>query len=186
MFFKNRKMDLDNDWDYKSVPSVPFKTNRYSTDRAISKIIYSDNIEDLDLQIQLRRARQLAYVEPWFQEFLPKKLKSRMFVSSLGKNFWIIGALDTLSANHFKFYQKEIRQTLENYLNTISHKEWVIPEFIVKVMPMRDQEKLKEYSDVPVQQLSVRSNKTLLEHTTSRSIDDILASMMDNAKKYGR
>ncbi len=186
MFFKNRKLDSDNDWDYKSVPSIPFKTQKNSTDRAISKLIYSQKEEDADLKIQIRRARQLAYVEPWFQEFLPKKLKKRLFVSSLGRNFWIIGALDQLSANHFKFYQKEIRQTLERYLNTISHKEWSIPEFIVKVIPLKGEEKVPEYSDEPIVQLPVRSNKTLLEDTTKRSIDDILASMMDSAKKNGR
>lgn len=186
MFSKNRKLDLENDWDYQSVPSIPYKTQRNSTDRAVFKLIYSKKEEDADLKIQLRRARQLAYVEPWFQEFLPKKLKKRLFISSLGKRFWIIGALDSLSANNFKFYQKEIRQTLERYLNTISHKEWSIPEFIVKVMPLKGEEKVPEYSDEPIHQLSVRSNKTLLEDTTNRSIDDILASMMDNAKKHGR
>lgn len=76
MFSKNRKLDLENDWDYQSVPSIPYKTQRNSTDRAVFKLIYSKKEEDADLKIQLRRARQLAYVEPWFQEFLPKKLKS--------------------------------------------------------------------------------------------------------------
>ncbi|GAA5098089.1 hypothetical protein [Wohlfahrtiimonas larvae] len=186
MFSKNKKASSDNDWDYQSVPAIPLKKHRYSTDRAIAKLIYSKNDDDADLKLQLRRARQLAYVEPWFQEFLPEKLKGRLFIASLGRKFWLIGALDSLSGNNFKFYQKEIRQTLENYLNTISQKEWSIPEFKVQVMPKKAHDAIPEFSDKTVTTLSVRSNKSLLADKTNRSIDDILASMMDNAKKHGR
>lgn len=186
MFSKNKKVSSDNDWDYQSVPAIPLKKHRYSTDRAIAKLIYSKNVDDADLKLQLRRARQLAYVEPWFQEFLPEKLKGRLFIASLGRKFWLIGALDSLSGNNFKFYQKEIRQTLENYLNTISQKEWSIPEFKVQIMPKKPQESVPEYPEEAVTTLSVRSNKSLLADKTNRSIDDILASMMDNAKKHGR
>lgn len=186
MFLKNKKVDTGNEWDYKSIPAIPLKKHKYSTDRAISKLIYSRNEDDLELKIQLRRARQLAYVEPWFQEFLPQKLKKRLFISSLGKKFWVIGALDSLSANHFKFYQKEIRQTLERYLNTISEKDWTIPEFKVQVMPLRETEVLPEITEEPVRQFSVRSNKSLLAEKTGRSIDDILSSMMDTAKRHGK
>lgn len=191
MLLKKNRLEVENDWDYRSVPAIPLRNHRYSIDKAISRIIYSDNINDLDLKLQLRRARQLAYVEPWFQEFLPEKLKNRLFISTLGRKFWMIGALDSLSANHFKFYQKEIRQTLENYLNTISKKEWIIPEFKVKVMPKRTQEddeaeKQALLAAEPITQFSVRSNKSLLEDKTNRSIDDILASMMETAKKHGR
>lgn len=186
MYLKKRRADTDNEWDYQSVPTIPLKKHRYSTDRAIAKIIYSKNIDDADLKLQLRRARQLAYVEPWFQEFLPEKLKGRLFIASLGRKFWLIGALDALSGNNFKFYQKEIRQTLENYLNTISQKEWTIPEFKVQVMPQKAHESVPEFSEETVTTLPVRSNKSLLADKTNRSIDDILASMMDNAKKHGR
>lgn len=186
MFSKTKKISSDNDWDYRSVPAIPLKKHRYSADRAIAKLIYSKNVDDADLKLQLIRARQLAYVEPWFQEFLPEKLKGRLFIASLGRKFWLIGALDSLSGNNFKFYQKEIRQTLENYLNTISQKEWSIPEFKVQIMPKKPQESVPEFPEEPVVTLSVRSNKSLLADKTNRSIDDILASMMDNAKKHGR
>lgn len=186
MLLKHKKNGIENEWDYYSIPAIPLKKKRYSTDRAIAKLLYSENVDDVELKIQIRRARQLAYVEPWFQEFLPEKLKGRLFIASLGRKFWMIGALDSLSSNHFKFYQKEIRQTLENYLNTISEKEWIIPEFKVQVMPLRDQEKVAEISKDAVPQFSVRSNKSLLADKSNRSLDEILASMMENAKKHGR
>ncbi|WP_343284322.1 hypothetical protein [Wohlfahrtiimonas chitiniclastica] len=154
----------------------------------MAKIIYSNNLNDQDLKIQLRRARQLAYVEPWFQEFLPKKLKGRLFVASLGKRFWIIGALDPLSMSHFKqYHQKEVRQTLENHLNNISTKAWRLPEFYVQVMPKKSGvEEMMPLRDEPVPQLPVRSNKTLLTkpRIQNRSIEEILASMTKNAEKY--
>lgn len=181
MLSTKRKINDDNEWDYRSVPSVPLKKQRHSADRAIAKLLNSRDMNDLDLKIQLRRARQLAYVEPWFQEFLPEQLKGRLFISSLGRRFWIIGALDGMSAHNFKFYQKEIRQTLESYLNTISHKDWSIPEFKVQVMPRKAVDEVEEVKEVQVS-LGIRSNKTLLAQSTKRSIDEILSSMMDNAK----
>lgn len=193
---KYRKLDSDDYWDYQSIPMLPFKRQKYSSDRAVSKIIYSKKEEDLDLGLQLRRARQLAYIEPWFQSVLPEKLKGRLYLSSLGRKFWVVTAKDSLSASNFKYYQKEIRKTLENILNLISDKEWEIPifekrrivnEFKVEVRPSRgDVDRLIEIPVEPIIQMPVRSNKTLLEDATKRSIDDILASMMDSAKKNGR
>lgn len=188
MLSKSKKAAPENEWDYHSIPSIPFSNHRYSADRAVAKIIYSNNLNDQDLKIQLRRARQLAYVEPWFQEFLPKKLKGRLFVASLGKRFWIIGALDPLSMSHFKqYHQKEVRQTLENHLNNISTKAWRLPEFYVQVMPKKSGiEEMTPLRDEPVPQLPVRSNKTLLTkpRIQNRSIEEILASMTKNAEKY--
>ncbi len=186
MLSKNRKDAIHNEWDYRSVPSIPFRNQKYSIDRAIYSLINYKNEEEVALKIQIRRARQLAYIEPWFQFFLPKKLKGMLFISTLGKKFWIIGATNSLAANNFKFYQKEIRQTLENHLNNISKKNWDIPEFFVHVIPMKDEEIPPVFSEKLVTTLPVRSNKSLLADKTNRSIDDILASMMDNAKEHGR
>lgn len=184
MLPRNRSGQVENDWDYRSTPAIPFKKQHRSADRIVMRLLYSEKLDDTELKIQIRRARQLAYVEPWFQEFLPEKLKGRLFIASLGKKFWLIGALDQLSLNNFKFYQKEIRQTLERYLNTISAKEWSIPEFKVQSMPMRSQEKVTEVPDNPVPQFSVRANKSLVANKTKRTIDEILASMMATAKKH--
>lgn len=187
MLLKNRKDAIYNDWDYRSVPSIPFRNQKYSIDRAILSLIRpKNNDEEIGVKIQIRRARQLAYIEPWFQFFLPDKLKGLLFISTLGKKFWVIGAANSLAANNFKFYQKEIRQTLENHLNNISKKDWEIPEFYVQVLPFKHEDIPPEFSEKPVTQFAVRSNKSLLASKTNRSIDDILASMMDNAKKHGR
>ncbi|MGL4673844.1 MAG: hypothetical protein ACRCXK_03175, partial [Wohlfahrtiimonas sp.] len=137
MLSKNRKDTIYNEWDYRSIPSIPFRNQKYSIDRAILKLINSKNDEETGVKIQIRRARQLAYIEPWFQFFLPEKLKGMLFVSTLGKKFWVIGAANSLAASNFKFYQKEIRQTLENHLNNISKKHWDIPEFFVQVIPLK-------------------------------------------------
>lgn len=218
---KNIHLEAKNNWDYRSVPILPLKKHKYSVDRTIAKIMYSKDpssktlakqsnhldmiiakmkyskdVEELDLGLVLRRARQLAYIEPWFQFFLPDKLKGLLFICTLGRKFWTIGAVNQLAANHFKMYhQKELRQTLENHLNSISDKEWEIPifqkrrivcEFRVVVMPRKPSEIVSEVPDKAVTTLSVRSNKSLLTDKTNRSIDDILASMMENAKKHGR
>lgn len=186
MLSKNRKDTTYNEWDYRSVPSIPFRNQKYSVDRAIFKLINSKNEEQVGIKIQIRRARQLAYIEPWFQFFLPDKLKGMLFISTLGKKFWVIGAVSSLAASNFKFYQKEIRQTLENHLNNISKKNWDIPDFYVHVIPLKNDDVPPAFVEQPVTDLSVRSNKSLLAVKTNRSIDDILASMMDSAKKHGR
>lgn len=87
------------------------------------------------LTIYLKRSLQLTYIEPWFQAFLPPRLKGRLFVATLGKRYWVIGTTRAEFGAAFNFYQKEIRHSLENHLNKISKKAWNIPPFRIAVMP---------------------------------------------------
>lgn len=87
------------------------------------------------LTIYLKRSLQLTYIEPWFQEFLPPRLKGRLFVATLGKRYWVIGTTRAEFGAAFNFYQKEIRHSLENHLNKISKKAWKIPPLRIAIMP---------------------------------------------------
>lgn len=87
------------------------------------------------LTIYLKRSLQLTYIEPWFQEFLPPRLKGRLFIATLGKRYWVIGTTRAEFGAAFNFYQKEIRQSLENHLNKISKKPWKIPPLRIAIMP---------------------------------------------------
>ncbi len=87
------------------------------------------------LTIYLKRSLQLTYIEPWFQAFLPPRLKGRLFIATLGKRYWVIGTTRAEFGAAFNFYQREIRQSLENHLNKISKKTWKIPPLRVAVMP---------------------------------------------------
>lgn len=87
------------------------------------------------LTVYLKRSLQLSYIEPWFQAFLPPRLKGRLFIATIGRYYWVIGTPRAEFGAAFNFYQKEIRQSLENHLNKISKKKWKIPPLRIAVMP---------------------------------------------------
>lgn len=87
------------------------------------------------LTIYLKRSLQLSYIEPWFQNFLPPRLKGHLFIATIGKRFWVIGARRAEFGAAFNFYQKEIHKSLEAHLNKISKQTWKIPPFRIAVMP---------------------------------------------------
>lgn len=87
------------------------------------------------LTIYLKRSLQLSYIEPWFQTFLPPRLKGHLFIATIGKRFWVIGARRAEFGAAFNFYQKEIRKSLEAHLNKISKQKWKIPPFRIAIMP---------------------------------------------------
>lgn len=93
------------------------------------------------LTIYLKRSLQLTYIEPWFQFFLPPRLKGRLFIATLGKRYWVIGTTRAEFGTAFNFYQKEIRHSLENHLNKISKKVWKIPPFRIAIMPENPHER---------------------------------------------
>ncbi|GGZ73915.1 hypothetical protein GCM10007161_00840 [Ignatzschineria indica] len=94
------------------------------------------------LTIYLKRSLQLTYIEPWFQAFLPPRLKGKLFISTIGKRYWVIGTTRPEYRMAFTFYQKEIHNSLENHLNKISKKRWKIPGFKIAVMPENPYDKL--------------------------------------------
>ncbi len=87
------------------------------------------------LTIYLKRSLQLSYIEPWFQTFLPPRLKGHLFIATIGKRFWVIGARRAEFGAAFNFYQKEIHKSLEAHLNKISKQKWKIPPFRIAIMP---------------------------------------------------
>lgn len=87
------------------------------------------------LTIYLKRSLQLSYIEPWFQSFLPPRLKGHLFIATIGKRFWMIGARRAEFGAAFNFYQKEIHKSLEAHLNKISKQKWKIPPFRIAIMP---------------------------------------------------
>ncbi len=132
-----------NPWDDKIVPRKKLKEERVSGSKLrnvqteigqLSRRRSPLNPYQM-LTIYLKRSLQLTYIEPWFQAFLPPRLKGRLFIATLGKRYWVIGTTRAEFGTAFNFYQKEIRQSLENHLNKISSKPWKIPPLRIAVMP---------------------------------------------------
>lgn len=144
MKYNNGMKNSDiNPWDDKIVPKQKLNEHRVikSKLRNVQTEIgqLSRKRSELNpyqlLTIYLKRSLQLTYIEPWFQAFLPPRLKGRLFVATIGKRFWVIGTTRAEFGAAFNFYQKEIHQSLENHLNKISKQKWKIPPFRITVMP---------------------------------------------------
>lgn len=132
-----------NPWDDKIVPRKKLEEKRVSGSKLrnvqteigqLSRRRSPLNPYQM-LTIYLKRSLQLTYIEPWFQAFLPPRLKGRLFIATLGKRYWVIGTTRAEFGTAFNFYQKEIRHSLENHLNKISNKTWKIPPLRIAVMP---------------------------------------------------
>lgn len=137
------KKEIDNNtWDTQIVPS--FKLNEYKGHQGLrffrneKRIIgqLSRKRKDLSpIHFAIKRSLQLAYIEPFFQAMLQPNLKGKLFIHTIGRYYWVIGTTKSVYATHFRFYEKMIRQALENHLNTVSRKKWQVPPFRVKVIP---------------------------------------------------
>ncbi len=97
-----------------------------------------------DLAIQLRRSKQISYLEPIFQQFLPPELKGQLYISTIGPKFWVIGTHNSVFAMRFRYCQQEIRHSMELHLNQISKKEWYIPNLVAKVIPKKQDDERYE------------------------------------------
>ncbi len=131
-----------NPWDDEIVPrkkldEVEVKGRFRNVQREIGRMSRKRSPEETYkmLTIYLKRSLQLSYIEPWFQFFLPPRLKGRLFVATIGKRYWVIGTPRGEFGAAFNFYQKEIRKSLEMHLNKISKKRWKIPPFRISIMP---------------------------------------------------
>ncbi len=131
-----------NPWDDEIVPrkkldEIEIKGRLRNVQREIGKMSRKRKPEETYkmLTIYLKRSLQLSYIEPWFQFFLPPRLKGHLFVATIGKRYWVIGTPRGEFGAAFNFYQKEIRKSLEMHLNKISKKRWKIPPFRIVVMP---------------------------------------------------
>ena len=153
------------------------------------------------LTIYLKRSLQLTYIEPWFQAFLPPRLKGRLFVASIGKRYWVIGTTRAEFGAAFNFYHKEIRHSLESHLNKIPKKRWRIPPFRVSVMPENPNDRsfdkelaaLMEIKSVPMKskeekralrqqkraKIAENEAKEAMERTKASKIITELASQLD-------
>lgn len=176
----------DNEWDYQIVPMIPLKDNKYlkikkrsikTAQSVISTMTHVASKTELSLKLQIRRARQIAYIEPWFQTFLQPALKGHLFIASIGKLFWVIGAYENEYASNFRFYQREVRSSLEAHLNRISKgKKWHIPDFKIKTFPHKNKiqttEITKAIESRNVLPLSIRDNRTLAASQSKKSLDE--------------
>ena len=131
-----------NPWDDEIVPrkkldEIEVKGRLRNVQREIGKMSRKRSPEETYkmLTIYLKRSLQLSYIEPWFQFFLPPRLKGRLFIATIGKRYWVIGTPRGEFGAAFNFYQKEIRKSLETHLNKISKKRWKIPPFRISIMP---------------------------------------------------
>ncbi len=138
-----------NEWDNQIVPRIKLNEvelrggKMRNTQREIARLSRRRGERNpyRELTIFLQRSLQLSYIEPWFQFFLPPRLKGQLFVCTIGRKYWVIGARRGEFGSAFQFYQQEIRQSLQNHLNNIGRKRWKIPPFRVKVMPENPHEK---------------------------------------------
>lgn len=143
------KKDENNEWDTRIVPRIKLNEveirggKMRNAQREIAKLSRrrSERNPYRELTIFLQRSLQLSYIEPWFQFFLPPRLKGQLFVCTIGRHYWVIGARRSEFGSAFNFYQQEVRQSLENHLNKISKKRWKIPRFRVTVMPENPNER---------------------------------------------
>ncbi len=175
----------DNEWDYKIVPMISLKyieplkikkRNIKTTQSVISTMTHAASKTEQSLKLQIRRARQIAYIEPWFQEFLQPALKGHLFIASIGQAFWVIGAYENEYASNFRFYQREVRSSLEAHLNRISKgKKWHIPDFKIKTFPRKNKIQMIEIAKAEPKNalpLSIRDNRTLLASQSKKSLDE--------------
>lgn len=141
-----------NPWDERIVPRTKLKESRVEKSKLrnvqaeigqLSRRRSQLNPYQL-LTIYLKRSLQLSYIEPWFQAFLPPRLKGHLFIATIGKRFWVIGARRAEFGAAFNFYQKEIHNSLERHLNKISKKKWKIPPFRISIMPENPNDKSYE------------------------------------------
>lgn len=137
-----------NIWDAEIVPS--FRLNEYKGNRGLrffrneKRIIgqLSRKRKDISpIHLAIKRSLQLAYIEPFFQTMLQPNLKGKLFIHTIGRYYWVIGATKAIYATHFRFYEKVIRKALENHLNTVSRKKWHVPPFRVRIIPTEYQNK---------------------------------------------
>ncbi len=142
IFKEPMKREELNPWDDEIVPrkkldEIEVKGRLRNVQREIGKMSRKRSPEETYkmLTIYLKRSLQLSYIEPWFQFFLPPRLKGRLFIATIGKYYWVIGTPRGEFGAAFNFYQKEIRKSLETHLNKISKKRWKIPPFRISIMP---------------------------------------------------
>lgn len=179
---KNLQISDENPWDYENVPMIkmPIKTSPRigfynSVQKVIEKFSHEKKYAEKGLQTQIKKARQMAYIEPWFQFFLPETLKNKLHISTIGCHFWVIAAEKPIYANRFKFYQKEIRSSLEAHLNKISKKDWSIPEFKVRSLGTFYEDSLVNHDKSQyTRYFPIKANKEIRKSASKESLEDIL------------
>lgn len=78
----------------------------------------------------LYRAKQLAYLQPIFELFLDPPCKGLVYISTIGKHFWVIGTTDAHAKANFNSNQKTFRLAFEGYLQ-LKNPKFILPKFKV-------------------------------------------------------
>ncbi|NLD08678.1 MAG: hypothetical protein GX667_03710 [Xanthomonadaceae bacterium] len=152
--------EAEDSWDNEIVPRRKLDEKEYKVrggrirnEKRVIGQIGRKRVEIREIAIAVRRSLQLSYVEPLFQNMLQPPFKGQLYIYTIGRRYWVIGARKAEFANVFRFYEKEIRDSLEKHLNKVSQKTWRVPPFKVKVIPQNPddlhyQEELEALFDV--------------------------------------
>ncbi len=124
---------MPQEWDDTLVPPLTLneQTVRHTRGKLQNVQSHLKNVapHSLSLKLIIFRARQLAKIQPIFQRCLPPEMQQHIYIATIGKQFWVIGASNALVATRFKFHSKTVRLAMQQYLRR------EVPDFFIKVYP---------------------------------------------------